>query len=202
MATFQVQTPHGIISVDAPDDASDDQIIELAKAKEVNMANQAAAAPATGPIAPEGMPDDGQIKARVLGAAGGGANVMRGAIPSVGTVVNAVRGTTSATPATAASMAGNVARRFVGPYGAITSAADVERRLAEGNYGQAAISGIGAAGYGMSSLGNIFPPAKIPGMVVGGAADVANMGIDAIREQIRRMALEKAQREQGNYTAP
>lgn len=101
------------------------------------------------------------------------------------------------------SAAGNLARRFVGPYGAITSAADVNQRLAEGNYPQAAISGIGAAGYGMSSLGNVFPPAKVPGMIVGGAADLANMGIDAITEYIRRMAMERAQSvAQGQYQAP
>lgn len=101
--------------------------------------------------------------------------------------------------AAAASNLGKFAAKAVGPYGAITSAADASQRFqnARGplDYLQSGISGVGAAGYGMSSLGNIFPPAKVPGMMVGGAADLANMGIDAVNEYVRRLALQRAQQQ-------
>lgn len=192
MKTFRVKmTDDSILEVQAPENATDDEIIAIARQQKASET----AAPAMGPVAPE------NYKETIAGTIAGGANVARGAIPSVGQVVRQVAGT--AEPVNMASAAGNMARRFIGPYGAVTSAADAERRFAEGNYGQAAISGLGAAGYGMSSLGNLFPPAKIPGMVVGGAADVANMGIDAITDYIRRMALQRAQEQgQGTYQAP
>lgn len=184
---YKVTAPDGKVTiVEAPEGTAEEQIIEMAKRQ---------LEPSTGPVRPENAMDT------VAGTIAGGANVARGAVPSVGQVVRQVAGT--AEPINMAGAAGNVARRFIGPYGAVTSAADAERRFAEGNYGQAAISGLGAAGYSMSSLGNLFPPAKIPGMVVGGAADLANMGIDTITEYIRRMALERAQQtSQGTYQAP
>lgn len=253
MKIYKVTSPDGeVYQVEGPDDATDEQLIELAK-------NQQAAK--QGPIEPDRDSEAAMNQARIAGTIAGGANLVGTSIP--GAIAGTVRGVKDiataqpitqtpvaakqaglATPGSTikigeinramtepelrtinarvmsqnpelamrevapkltkgAEVAGNLARRFIGPYGAVTSAADMSQRLSEGNYGQAAISGIGALGYGMSSLGNLFPPAKIPGMAIGGAADVTNMGIDAITEYIRRMALERASKSsQGTYQAP
>jgi len=234
MPMFRVETPSGIIEVDAPVDATDDQLIELAKQRELQM---------QGPVSPDRDAEAAMNQARIAGTIAGGANLVGTSVPgAIAGATRAIKDISSAQPISqtpqaraaglstpgstikigdiqrvmtdpelrmvnavkmsqdprlaaqelapramkGAEVAGNLARRFAGPYGAITSAADVNQRMAEGNYGQAAISGLGALGYGMSSLGNMFPPAKIPGMVIGGAADVANMGIDAMREMLRR----------------
>ena len=254
MAVFKVEMPDGsILQVQAADDATDDQIIELAKNQEAAM---------KGPVAPDRDAEAQMNQARIAGTVAGGVNLVGTSVPgAIAGTTRAIRDIGTAQPITqqpdaaraaglatpgstvkigdiqrvmtdpelrtinaakmgqnpalaaqevmprmtkGAEVAGNLARRFAGPYGAVTSAADMSQRLAEGNYPQAAISGLGAAGYGMSSLGNVFPAAKVPGMVIGGAADLANMGIDAIAEYVRRMALARAQQQQsqGTYQAP
>lgn len=253
MAIFKVEMPDGsILQVQAPDDATDDQIIDLAKNQEAAM---------KGPVVPDRDAEAQMNQARIAGTIAGGLNLVGTSVPgAIAGTARAIRDIGTAQPITqrpetaraaglatpgstikigeinrvmtdpelrtinakimsqnpavaaqevvprltkSAEVAGNLGRRFVGPYGAVTSAADMSQRLAEGNYPQAAISGLGALGYGMSSLGNLFPPAKVPGMIVGGAADLTNMGIDAISEYVRRMALERAQQQsQGTYQAP
>jgi hypothetical protein len=196
MAIYKVDTPDGkIIQVSAPDDATDEQIIELAKKQEAATKDA-------------DQPESDLTQSRILGTGAGIVNAVGPSVPgAIASSIRAVRNigqpepqvTNTARGAAAASNLGKFAAKAIGPYGAITSADDASQRFqnARGpiDYLQSGISGVGAAGYGMSSLGNMFPPAKIPGMVVGGAADLANMGIDAVNQYVRRLALQRAQQQ-------
>lgn len=257
MAVFQVETPRGVIDVEAPDNATDAEIIERAKVIYDNVG---------GPVEPEttGQEGDaGMAQARVLGGMAGAANA--GLRPTVGAAVNAVRGIgniagakpisqspqasryglantstpvigqgqiRTATPPEAkmvnapklaqnpalaaaevapkgtamAKSIGKAAGRFMGPYGAITSAQDATQRYRSAqspmDYVQSGISALGSAGYGASMIPH--PVTKFGGMAVGGAADLANMGIDYLRQkqytdidrQIREAAARKAMGQQ------
>lgn len=237
MAVFQVETPRGVIDVEAPDDATDAEIIERAKVIYDNTG---------GPVEPETTGQEGDAgmnQARIVGTVGGAINA--GVRPTVGAAVNAVRGLgniASAKPITQTPIAaaqaglptqgsnikigdikrtmsdaeiraiqqmrmakdpalaaaeiapkttaavkgvGKVAGRFIGPYGAITSAQDATQRYqsAQGpmDYVQSGISALGSAGYGASMIPT--PVTKFGGMAIGGAADLANMGIDYLRQK-------------------
>lgn len=100
----------------------------------------------------------------------------------------------------------NFAGKVVGPYGAITSAQDATQRYRSAqspmDYVQSGISALGSAGYGASMIPH--PVTKFGGMAVGGAADLANYTIDALRQkqytdidrQIREEAARKAMGQQ------
>lgn len=95
-----------------------------------------------------------------------------------------------------AAFSGILARgagRAIGPYGAITSAQDTAQRYNQAqspmDYVQSGISALGTLGYGVGTIPT--PITKPIGLAVGGAADLANMGIDYIR-QIREEAARRA----------
>jgi hypothetical protein len=98
-------------------------------------------------------------------------------------------------PKTAAA-GGKLARfagRALGPYGAITSAQDTAQRFNQAqspmDYVQSGISALGTLGYGVGTVPT--PITKPVGLAIGGATDLANMGIDYIR-QIREEAARRA----------
>jgi len=250
MTKFKVETPTGIIEVEAADNATDAEIEELAKKQYVPGQTSASIA-----VEPESQPDTGMNQARVLGTIAGGINAgvpltlsgvakmgrglydiattapisanpaeaVKAGMATPGSTVkigdlkrvmtdpevraiNAIKMTQD--PALAAKELAPRATAFgqglskavgraVGPYGAITSAADATQRFntAQGpaDYAQAGLSGLGALGYG---VGTVFPPAKPIGMGIGLATDAINTGIDMMRrpsvDQLREEMRKKA----------
>lgn len=104
MAKFKVETPTGIIEVEAPDNATDAEIEALAKAQYVpNVASAESTNPAD--INPSPAPDTGMNQARIVGGIAGAANA--GIRPTVGAVVDMGRGLYNA--ATTAPISANPA---------------------------------------------------------------------------------------------
>ena len=101
MTIFRVETPTGIIEVEAADNATDAEIEALAKAKYVPNAPAAT----TADINPSPTPDTGMNQARTLGVIAGAANA--GIRPTVGAVMDMGRGLYNA--ATAAPISANPA---------------------------------------------------------------------------------------------
>lgn len=101
MTIFRVETPTGIIEVEAADNATDAEIEALAKAKYVPNAPAAT----TADINPSPTPDTGMNQARVAGVVAGGINA--GIRPTVGAVMDMGRGLYNA--ATAAPISANPA---------------------------------------------------------------------------------------------
>jgi hypothetical protein len=100
MAKFKVETPTGIIEVEAADNATDAEIEALAREKYVpGQASTAAQAE------PDAVPDTGMNQARIAGAVAGGVNA--GIRPTVGAVMDMGRGIYNA--ATAAPISANPA---------------------------------------------------------------------------------------------
>jgi len=100
MTKFQVETPTGVIEVEAAEDATDAEIIELAKKQYVPGLTST---PVT--AEPNAVPDTGMNQARVVGAIAGGVNA--GIRPTVGAVMDMGRGMYNA--ATAAPISANPA---------------------------------------------------------------------------------------------
>ena len=125
MTKFQVETPTGVIEVQAAEDATDAEIIELARKQYVpNSTNPAPDADA--PVAP----DTGMNQARVVGGIAGAANA--GLRPTVGAVMNMGRGLYNA--ATAAPVSANPAAAVqagMATPGSTVKIGDVTRALAD-----------------------------------------------------------------------
>ena len=94
MTIFRVETPTGIIEVEAADNATDAEIEALAKAKYVPNAATAT----TADINPSPTPDTGMNQARTLGVIAGAANA--GIRPTMGAVMDMGRGLYNSATAT------------------------------------------------------------------------------------------------------
>ena len=188
MAVFQVETPTGIIEVEAPNNATDQELIERAKVIYGNP---------NGPVAPKdadlAAPDKqdqtNMNQARAVGGIVGGlsASTAVGFPTALGAAKSLVTGG-APLPGGISGVLGKVASRAVGPYGAITSAQDATQRYNTAkspmDYVQSGISGLGALGYGAGMVPT--PMTKIGGPIVGGMADAMNYGIDRMRQPTNR----------------
>jgi hypothetical protein len=125
MTKFQVETPTGVIEVEAAEDATDSEIIELAKKQYIpNSTNTAPDSDA--PVAP----DTGMNQARVVGGIAGAANA--GLRPTVGAVMVMSRGLYNA--ATAAPVSANpvaAVQAGMATPGSTVKIGDVTRALAD-----------------------------------------------------------------------
>lgn len=142
----------------------------------------------SGPVAPTPVNNEAQKnmdQARVAGGIAGGAGAATVGVPTLlGSAKSALTGG-KILPQGAGSLLGTAAQRFIGPYGAITSAADAAQRYNTAkspmDYVQSGISALGAAGYGAGMIPT--PVTKIAGPIVGGVTDLMNSSIDRMRNQ-------------------